>query len=89
VGNDGIYIGSTPLSERWDMNEFSDLRRLADETLQVAAARIGVSSTKLWNFENGIANATLTPEQTVILRRSYAQRIKKRLERVSAFLPAE
>jgi hypothetical protein len=71
------------------VNEFPELRRLANENLQVAAARIGVSSTKLWNFENGRANAAITPDQMMTLRRHYARLIKKRLERVAQLLIVE
>lgn len=68
------------------MNEFSELRSLANETLQVAAARIGVSTTKLWNFENGRANATLTVDQLMALRLHYGRLIKERLARIVSLL---
>ena len=58
--------------------EFEELRRLADETLQSAAARIGISSTKLWNFEQGISNATLTRHQLSTLLGVYAEKIEER-----------
>jgi DNA-binding XRE family transcriptional regulator len=71
------------------VNQFGELRKLADESLQVAAAKVGVSSTKLWNFENARANSTLTEDQKTTLCRHYGRLIKKRLERVSQLLVEE
>jgi DNA-binding XRE family transcriptional regulator len=71
------------------VNQFAELRRLADENLQVAADKIGVSSTKLWNCENGRANSTLTEAQKTTLCRHYGRLISKRLERVSQLLAVD
>jgi hypothetical protein len=71
------------------VNQFAELRRLADENLQLAAVQIGVSSTKLWNFENGRANSTLTEDQKATLCRHYRRLISERLERVSQLLVVE
>ena|SRR5215813_10655634 len=83
----GVSARSIGGTERWNMNEFTEMRRLADVTLHVAAAKISVSTTKLWHFENG--RSELTPDQISILRRHYARLIQKRFDRIRAFLVTE
>jgi|SRR6266852_9995602 len=66
--------------------ELLELRRLADETIQRAAIKIGCSYGHLWNAEQG--RATLTRAQVTLLQRYYFKRIKKRVGRFGTFLPA-
>lgn len=68
-------------------NELFDLRDQARESVARAALWLGVSTSHLWNCEQGLAR--LTPEQDAGLRSFYLARIAERMKQLAATLQAD
>ena len=68
-------------------NELFDLRDQARESVARAALWLGVSTSHLWNCEQGLAR--LTPEQDARLRSFYLARIAERMKQLATTLQAD
>ena len=68
-------------------NELFDLRDQAGESVARAALWLRVSTSHLWNCEQGLAR--LTPEQDADLRSFYLARIGERMKQLAATLQAD
>ncbi len=64
-----------------------EMRDQAGLTLQQASDWLRVSTSHLWNCEQGRAN--LTVEQDANLRTFYLARVSERMQRLVASLPAD